>query len=42
MIWNKWYNPVLIEIIAIIDWNKNNWYNRSDIIDIIVDFGHMI
>ena len=42
MIKNKWYNTVLIDIIEIIDSNKNNWYNSSDIIDIIVDFWHMI
>ena len=42
MILNKWYNTDLIDISAIIDAYKNNWYNSSDIIDIIVDFWHMI
>ncbi len=42
MIKIKWNNIVLIEMINIIKSNKNNWYDRSDILDIIADFWEMI
>ena len=38
MIKNKWYNIVLIDIISIIETNKNNWYNSIGYIDIIAVF----
>ena len=41
MIKNKWYNGVIIDIISIIETNKNNWYNSSDIIDIIAVFKNL-
>ncbi len=38
MIKNKWYNSVIIDVISIIETNKNNWYDSIDIIDIIAVF----
>ena len=41
MIKNKCHNRVMIDIIGIIETNKNNWYNSSDIIDIIAVFKNL-
>ena len=42
LIKNKGHNSVLIDKIALIDTNKNNWYNSIEISDIIAVFENVI
>ncbi len=42
MIKNKWNNTVFIDIIEIIEWKKNNWYNRGDMIVLIAGLWDLI
>jgi hypothetical protein len=42
LIKKKCHKSVLIDIIAFIDTNKNNWYNSIEISDIIAVFENVI